>query len=102
LSLVKEGWLNHIYIGLYTPRNLCRIVQISGCYFSSFPYYMSTGFSGNFGFHLPKNLAFDQISTVTLYRTANFEILTYISVNPPLSLLQLLLYVNILLYKFLL
>ncbi len=50
-------------VGIYAPRNVCSRVSNAGCACSSFVCDMSTGFSGNLGYPLPKNWAFDQIST---------------------------------------
>ncbi|WP_236886788.1 glycoside hydrolase domain-containing protein [Clostridium beijerinckii] len=66
---------NSIYkIGIYAPRNVCSRVQNAGYSCSSFVCDMSTGFSGNLGYPLPKDWAFDQISTVTLHGNADIEI----------------------------
>lgn len=51
-------------IGIYAPRNVCSRVSNAGCACTSFVCDMSTGFSGNLGYPLPKNWAFDQISTI--------------------------------------
>lgn len=50
-------------VGVYGPRNVCIRVSEKGYSKSSFVSGMSTGFSGNLGFPLPKDWAFDQIST---------------------------------------
>ncbi|MGL4731669.1 MAG: glycoside hydrolase domain-containing protein, partial [Clostridium sp.] len=48
-------------IGVYGSRNVCSRVSDAGYAEKSFVSDMSTGFSGNLGFPLPKNWAFDQI-----------------------------------------
>ena len=53
-------------VGIYAPRNACTRVNNSGYSCSSFVCDMSTGFSGNLGYSLPKDWAFDQISTISL------------------------------------
>ncbi|HDK7169193.1 TPA: DUF1906 domain-containing protein [Clostridium botulinum] len=53
-------------IGIYAPRNICTLVAQKGYSCSSFVCDMSSGFSGNLGYPLPKDWAFDQISTVTI------------------------------------
>ncbi|OMF30082.1 hypothetical protein BK133_17095 [Paenibacillus sp. FSL H8-0548] len=53
-------------VGIYGPRNVCSRVASAGYSFSSFVCNMSTGFSGNLGYPLPKDWAFDQISTITI------------------------------------
>ena len=53
--------LNSIYqIGVYGSRNLCTKLSKKGYTISSFVGDMSTGFSGNLGFPMPNNWAFDQ------------------------------------------
>lgn len=53
-------------IGIYAPRNVCSRISNARLATKSFACDMSTGFSGNLGFSLPKNWSLDQISTVTL------------------------------------
>lgn len=53
-------------IGVYGPRNTCSRLARQGLTVSSFVADMSTGFSGNLGFPLPADWAFDQISTITV------------------------------------
>jgi peptidoglycan hydrolase-like protein with peptidoglycan-binding domain len=51
-------------IGVYGPRNVCQRVADAGYAATSFVSDMSSGFSGNLGYPLPSNWAFDQISTI--------------------------------------
>lgn len=53
-------------VGVYGTRNTCQIVSDAGLARTSFVAGLSTGWSGNLGFPLPDNWAFDQISTVML------------------------------------
>lgn len=53
-------------IGVYGTRNVCNQLAIQDLARSSFVAGMSTGYSGNLGFSLPQNWAFDQISTVAI------------------------------------
>lgn len=53
-------------IGIYSARNTCGIVSAAGLAQYSFVSDMSTGYSGNLGFPLPSNWAFDQILEYTL------------------------------------
>jgi peptidoglycan hydrolase-like protein with peptidoglycan-binding domain len=53
-------------IGVYGPRNVCSRVGNAGLTTASFVSGMSTGFSGNLGYPLPVDWAFDQISTITV------------------------------------
>ena len=53
-------------IGVYGPRSACIEVSAQGLANNSFVSGMSTGFSGNLGYRLPRNWAFDQISTITI------------------------------------
>lgn len=47
-------------IGVYGSRNICKRVSNAGYAVSSFVSDMSSGFSGNIGYSLPTNWAFDQ------------------------------------------
>lgn len=59
--------LNQFYkIGIYGPRSVGIQASEAGVAMSSFVSSMSTGFSGNLGYPLPDNWAFDQISTITV------------------------------------
>lgn len=53
-------------VGIYGTRNACMRVSNLGYAYSSFVGDMSTGFSGNLGFKMPSNWAFDQFVTVTI------------------------------------
>ncbi|MBW3496248.1 glycoside hydrolase domain-containing protein [Bacillus sp. FDAARGOS_1420] len=53
-------------VGVYGARNVCIQVSEKGYAKTSFVSGMSIKFSGNLGFPLPKNWAFDQISTITV------------------------------------
>ena len=72
----KMNDLGNFYrVGIYGSRNVCSRVSNAGYAFSSYVAGMSTGFSGNLGFALPSNWAFDQIQEVTIS-----------SLNPPIGL----------------
>lgn len=63
----KMANLGKVYkIGIYGPRAACIEVSKRGFADTSFICGMSTGFSGNLGYPLPQNWAFDQISTITV------------------------------------
>lgn len=51
-------------VGIYGSRNTCSIICSLGLAVSSFVSDMSTGYSGNLGFTIPENWAFDQFATV--------------------------------------
>lgn len=53
-------------VGVYGTRNVCTQVSSKGLAISSFISGLSTGWSGNLGYRLPPNWAFNQIQTVTL------------------------------------
>lgn len=53
-------------VGIYGPRNVCQRVSEAGYAATSFVSDMSSGFSGNLGYPLPSNWAFDQIATTTV------------------------------------
>lgn len=57
---------NPYSIGIYGPRNTCQIVTDAGLARNSYIAGLSTGFSGNLGFPLPSNWAFNQIQTLTV------------------------------------
>ena len=52
---------NIFQIGIYGSRNTCTLVKNAGYSVSSFVADLSTGFSGNMGYPLPEDWAFDQI-----------------------------------------
>jgi peptidoglycan hydrolase-like protein with peptidoglycan-binding domain len=56
---------NFYQVGIYGARNTCSIVSAQGLAALSFVSGMSTGFSGNLGFRLPTNWAFNQILEYT-------------------------------------
>lgn len=63
----QMGYVGGFYrVGVYGSRNVCIRVSEAGYADTSFVSGMSTGFSGNLGYPLPANWAFDQISTITL------------------------------------
>ncbi|MGL4876010.1 MAG: glycoside hydrolase domain-containing protein [Clostridium sp.] len=51
---------------MYAARNVCSRVSEKGYSCGSFVCDMSTGFSGNLGYPLPKDWAIDQISTISI------------------------------------
>ncbi|MEU7044339.1 glycoside hydrolase domain-containing protein [Streptomyces varsoviensis] len=53
-------------IGVYGPRNACSRISAKGYADASFVSDMSSGFSGNLGYTMPENWAFDQIVTKTV------------------------------------
>ncbi len=57
---------SHYNTGIYGTRNTCSRVSALGYACSSFVGDMSTGFSGNLGYSMPDNWAFDQFKTVSL------------------------------------
>ena len=64
---VHEVMSNSIYrVGIYGTRNVCTRVSDKGYAERSFVGDMSTGFSGNLGFGMPSNWAFDQFYTTSI------------------------------------
>jgi len=57
---------NPYEVGVYGPRNVCTRVAGAGHSTASFVSDMSSGFSGNYGFPLPADWAYDQIVTRTV------------------------------------
>ncbi|MDQ1295647.1 MAG: hypothetical protein QG608_3532 [Actinomycetota bacterium] len=53
-------------VGVYACRNVCSQLHDAGLTIRSFVSGMSTGYSGNLGFALPSNWAFDQIKNLTI------------------------------------
>lgn len=66
---IADAWKNtrsNYMVGIYSARNTCSIICNAGLAHSSFVSDMSTGYSGNLGYRLPDNWAYDQ------YRTGSF------------------------------
>ncbi|MFF4385747.1 glycoside hydrolase domain-containing protein [Streptomyces sp. NPDC001552] len=63
-AIADDG--NRFGIGVYGPRNVCTRVGEAGHATASFVSDMSSGFSGNFGYPMPANWAYDQIVTRTV------------------------------------
>ncbi|MDR1448473.1 MAG: DUF1906 domain-containing protein [Candidatus Ancillula sp.] len=66
---IEQGTLDgglYITPGIYSSRNTCDIVVSENLAHSSFISDMSTGYSGNLGFALPKSWSYDQIQEVTI------------------------------------
>ncbi|WP_327113310.1 DUF1906 domain-containing protein [Streptomyces sp. NBC_01341] len=57
---------NPYKIGVYGPRNACSRISDAGYAGTSFVSNMSSGFSGNLGYAMPENWAFDQIVTKSI------------------------------------
>lgn len=55
-------------VGIYASRNICARVAEAGYSVASFVSDMSTGFSGNLGFSIPKNWVFDQFHEIQGYK----------------------------------
>lgn len=67
VSSIMNGEKKGLYkVGIYGTRNVCSKVSNKGYAVRSFVSDMSTGFSGNLGFTIPNNWAFDQFSTITV------------------------------------
>ena len=63
INKAKED-LNAAYgVGIYSARNTCSIICERGLATSSFVSDMSTGYSGNLGFLMPDNWAYDQYAS---------------------------------------
>ncbi|MFD0069468.1 glycoside hydrolase domain-containing protein, partial [Streptomyces sp. NPDC127574] len=63
-AIADDG--NRFAIGVYGPRNVCTRVSEAGHAGASFVSDLSSGFSGNFGYPLPGNWAYDQVVTRTV------------------------------------
>jgi peptidoglycan hydrolase-like protein with peptidoglycan-binding domain len=62
-ALADDG--NRYQIGVYGPRNVCTRVAQAGYSSASFVSDLSSGYSGNFGYTLPSDWAYDQFVTRT-------------------------------------
>ncbi len=60
-SIADDG--GRFKVGVYGPRNVCSRVAAAGHSSASFVSDMSSGFSGNFGYPMPADWAYDQIVT---------------------------------------
>ena len=65
-DIMNSTYSKKYKIGIYATRNACTKVSNQGLAWSSFVSDMSVGYSGNLGFNIPKNWAFDQFANVTL------------------------------------
>ena len=63
-ALAQRG--KRFRIGAYGTRNVCQTLTDAGLSWRSFVAGMSTGYSGNLGYTLPTNWAFDQIFEYTV------------------------------------
>lgn len=63
-AIADDG--NRYRIGVYGPRNVCARVAAEGFSTASFVSDLSSGYSGNFGYSLPADWAYDQFVTRTL------------------------------------
>lgn len=64
---IHEVMKDSIYkTGIYSARNTCTRVSKKGYACSSFVSDLSAGYSGNLGFTMPTNWAFDQFATVSI------------------------------------
>ncbi len=64
---IHEVMKDSIYkTGIYSARNTCTRVSNKGYACSSFVSNLSAGYSGNLGFTMPTNWAFDQFATVSI------------------------------------
>lgn len=61
-------------VGVYGPRLICSKVSNAGYAKFSFVADMSTGFSGNLGYPIPKNWAFDQFNEFSFKSSPTFDL----------------------------
>ncbi|AOZ72055.1 hypothetical protein BK816_01060 [Boudabousia tangfeifanii] len=61
-------------VGIYGPRLVCSKVTEAGYASYSFVADMSTGFSGNLGYPIPRNWAFDQFHEFTFHSSPAFPL----------------------------
>ena len=65
-STMVNTYNNKYKIGIYGTRNVCQKICSYGYTISSFVSDISAGYSGNLGFSIPENWAFDQFVTTTV------------------------------------
>lgn len=71
----KSGENNKNYqVGIYGPRLICSTVSEAGYAKYSFVSDMSTGFSGNLGYPIPKNWSFDQFNEFSFESSPTFDL----------------------------
>lgn len=61
-------------VGIYAPREVCTKICAEGLATSSFVCDMSTGFTGNLGFKIPTNWAFDQFHEFSFNSSPSFDL----------------------------
>lgn len=69
IKSAMSNYGNKYRVGIYGSRNVCTRVAASGGSISSFVSDMSTGFSGNLGYKIPNDWAFDQFHENGVYPT---------------------------------
>ena len=75
-------------IGIYASRNVCIKVAMAGYSVSSFVSDMSTGFSGNLGFPLPKDWNYDQFhETLGYSNNCDIDKVAYSGKFPPCNII---------------
>lgn len=65
-EIMRNTYNSKYLVSIYGTRNVCNKVSSRNLARYSFVSDMSTGFSGNLGFAIPNNWAFDQFDTVTV------------------------------------
>ncbi len=70
-EVMHNTYKDEYKVGIYGSRNICTRVSSAGLATTSFVSDLSTGYSGNYGYAMPKNWAFDQYST---YKFSGFDL----------------------------
>lgn len=75
-NVFRQGVYNtqNYKTGIYAPRYVCTKVYEAGYSDYSFVADMSTGFSGNLGYPMPENWAFDQFFEYTFPSSPSFDL----------------------------
>ena len=71
ISKAKEDVGSTYEIGIYSARNTCSIICDKDLATSSFVSDMSSGYSGNLGYNIPDNWAYDQYNTISYTASDN-------------------------------
>lgn len=76
INLIFKSYRNNknYKVGIYAPRYVCIKVSEQNLVSTSFVADMSTGFSGNLGYPIPNNWAFDQFNELTFSSNPSFPI----------------------------
>lgn len=78
---------NSYKVGIYASRNICTRIISAGFAGTAFVSDMSTGFSGNLGYHIPENWTYDQFAEISDYKGQGWDLdrVAYSGLTPACS-----------------